>query len=425
MLMDVKSQPAGEWRRVLYDLSSMNTGLALMVLIAGIALVATLAFPEAEVFHPPWFRALLALFCVNIACCTFRQFTVLWAVSRRVPRCSPSASWQRSQWQANVTEAEVEHFLANRRYRVHTVQAGKETIVHADKGVAGRWGAAGVHLAIVVIAAGALIGNLFGFTQSVVVGKEEAVPVSLYKTGNEQAQLTLADFRIEYYPDGSVSEYLSDVTIAADNEQVQQTIKINHPLQFQGITVYQMDYGHQVLARIHKPDGTVLSASWLTDDGKLVIDGEKEITLQMIKYIPDFNPHRPAVSLSPLPNNPKVLYAFYQQNQAIDWGVADFGQRMRLQGNDTWIEFAQVRPYSALDVKSDPGVPVVMAGFLLLSIAFFLSMSIRYQQVQIRISTGSKGMTIHAAVSGLAGERGELFFEELEERLTKGASSSC
>lgn len=423
--MDVKAQPDGGWQRGLYNLSSMNAGLALMVFIVCIALVATLVFPQSEVFYSGWFRILLALFCLNIACCSFRQIKVLWTISRQAPVCSPAANWQYGKWQIHITPAEVEQLFAKQHYRIKTVQAGDQTIIHADKGLTGRWGAAGVHLAIVIIAAGAVIGSVLGFTQSVVVGKAETVLVPLDKNGERQAELILHDFNIDYYPDGNVSEYLSEVSVSAGSEQLQQTIRINHPLQFQGITVYQMDYGYQVLARIHKPDGTVAAASWLNDDGKLIVDAEKEITLQMIKYIPDFNPHQPAVSLSLLPNNPKVLYAFYQQNEAIDWGVADFGQKMRLNGYDTWMEFAQIRPFSALDVKRDPGVPIVLAGFLLLSIAFFLSMSIRYQQVQIRISSTPKGSVIHAAVSGLNGGKSEAFLIELQERLTKGASFNC
>lgn len=423
--MDVKAQPDGGWQRGLYNLSSMNAGLALMVFIVCIALVATLVFPQSEVFYSGWFRILLALFCLNIACCSFRQIKVLWTISRQAPVCSPASNWQFGKWQYHITPAEVEQLFAKQHYRIKTVQADDQTIIHADKGLTGRWGAAGVHLAIVIIAAGAVIGSVFGFTQSIVVGKAETMLVPLEKNGERQAELTLHDFTIDYYPDGNVSEYLSEVSVSAGSEQLQQTIRINHPLQFQGITVYQMDYGYQVLARIHKPDGTVAAASWLNDDGKLIVDAEKEITLQMIRYIPDFNPHQPAVSLSLQPNNPKVLYAFYQQNEAIDWGVADFGQKMRLNGYDTWTEFTQIRPYSALDVKRDPGVPIVLAGFLLLSIAFFLSMSIRYQQVQVRISSTPKGSVIHAAVSGLNGGKSEAFLIELQERLTKGASSHC
>jgi len=89
------------------------------------------------------------------------------------------------------------------------------------------------------------------------------------------------------------------------------------------------------------------------------------------------------------------------------------------------MEFAQIRPFSTLDVKRDPGVPLVLAGFLLLSIAFFLSMSIRYRQVLIRISMTPKGSVIHAAVSRLNGGKSEAFLIELEERLMKGASSKC
>ena len=403
----------------------MRIALILMTVIVVIALITTLFFPHVDVFHSFWFRAILTLFCVNMTFCTIRQFKGLLQLSQAVPQTRRGASWQQQQWKGVAEKADIEQFLTSRRYRLHVEQTDKGTSLYADKGLAGRWGTVGVHTAILIIALGALIGNIFGFAQSIQIGKAETLTVPLNQSGSQHAQLFLKDFQIEYYSDGSVSEYISDITIAAYNEQVEKAIKINHPLDFKGITIYQMDYGYQVLAQNHHADGAVASSAWLVDEGKLVIDQKRDIYLQVLQYVPDFNPRRPAVSLSPYPNNPKVLYAFYQNGEAVDWGVADFGQKMRLKGYDTWITFADVRPFSLLDVKSDPGVPVVMAGFLLLSGAFFFSMLIRYHQVHITIASGPQGDKVSVAVSCLSANSAEILFNDWQQKLMKGDRLSC
>lgn len=424
--MDAKTQPCNEWQRLLYDLSSMKAALGLMGIIAGVGLVATLVFPQADVFHSTWFRALLAVFCLNMAFCTFRQVRTLFTLTACVPHINPNPGWHQAKVQVSSeidVEAVVEDFLKSARYRYEVVEQGSSRVYHADKGLAGRWSTVGVHVALLIIAVGALTGNLFGFTSTILVGQTEAVQLPLNKSASSVAQVTLNDFRIEYYPDGSVSEYISNVSVAADAERVDGVIKVNHPLTFKSVTMYQMGYGEQVLTRHYGPDGNAFDSQWLPDEGKMLLDASRNIELQVIKYVPDFDPHRPSVSRSPVPNNPKVLYAFYQDKEPVDWGVADMGQRLRLNGYDTWVQFDDIRPFSELEVKADPGVPIVMTGLLALSIAFCLSMYLRHHQMCIKISQGSKGASVEAAINRLSIHSGEKVIADLIGRLRKGAST--
>ena len=406
------------------SLFAMRTAVFLMIVIICVSLVATLYFPQADVFHTRWFQALLALLCVNMAICTVRQFRQLVALTKTLPYNVPSGNWQQKQWNNKLQVHDITEYLRTHKYRFQIQDTAQAAIIYADKGLIGRWGTVAVHTAILLIAVGALTGNLFGFINTIQIGKNETISVPLTKNGSQQAQLTLNDFRIEYYPDGNISEFISDLTIAAGDEKREQTIKINHPLQFQDISVYQMDHGNQVLAQLQRIEGNSVTTAWLADDRRMVIDQEQGITLQVIQYVPDFNPHRPAVTLSPLPNNPKVLYAFYQQEKAVHWGVADFGQILRIQGHDTTVTFLDVRPYSLLDVKSDPGVPVVMTGFFLLSLAFFISVLVRYHQLQIKITPVASGSKIHVSVSRLSVSAAEQLMAEIEVCLVKGEDSS-
>ena len=422
--MAVKSSAVNKEQRILSALFAMRTAVFLMIVIICVSLVATLYFPQADIFHTRWFQALLALLCVNMAICTVRQFRQLISLTKALPYTVPGGNWQQKQWNSKLQVHDITEYLRTHKYRFQIQDTAQTTVIYADKGLIGRWGTASVHTAILLIAVGALTGNLFGFTQTIQIGKNETISVPLTKAGQEQAQLTLNDFRIEYYPDGTVSEFISDLTIAAAGDKREQTIKINHPLQFQDIAIYQMDHGNQVLAQLQRNDGDSVTTAWLADDRRMIIDQEQGIALQVLQYVPDFNPHRPAVTLSPFPNNPKVLYAFYQQDKAVHWGVADFGQILRIQGYDATVTFTDVRPYSLLDVKSDPGVPIVMTGFLLLSLAFFLSVLVRYHQLQITITPVASGSKVRVSVSRLSVSAAEQLMAEIEVCLVKGDGSS-
>ena len=408
---------------MLQTLTSMRTAIYMMLSIIGIALAATLLFPGADIFSSLWFRLLLALVCVNMAFCKFRLGRNLLAVSSAGPRTPPGPHWQRQEL-AGVTAADLAAMLQQKGYRIAAEEKEGKTVLHADKHLAGRWGTLAVHIAVLLIAAGALTGNLLGFTQTVTVGQAETVALPLDRNGGRQAELTLRDFRIEYYPDGSVSEYISDLTVAADGDVRQQTVRINHPLDYQGISLYQMDHGHQVLARRQSPGGAVLTEAWLADSGRLAIDDAAGLSLAVLGYVPDFDPRRPAVSRSPFPNNPRVLYAFYRQNEAVDWGVAALGQTLILQGYDSTVTFPDVRPYSVFEAKSDPGLPAVMSGFVLLSLASFASLLLRYHQLCVTVSAGPRGPRADMAVGRLAAEPAQLLLDSLAEA-AKGGSKPC
>ena len=77
--------------------TSMNTGIALLLLIAALAVVGTLIPQEravasssplakllyqtiglGDLYHVWWFRGLLGLLSLNVLACMVRQFPVLW-----------------------------------------------------------------------------------------------------------------------------------------------------------------------------------------------------------------------------------------------------------------------------------------------------------------------------------------------------------
>jgi cytochrome c biogenesis protein len=376
-----------EWQRIWCDLVSMPTGLLLMGVIAMIAIVTTLAFPAADVFHTGLFQALLGLLCINMFFCTIRQIKQLWNSYRWL---TPPAyvNYPKTRITVSATDnlvQRIETFLVTSGYRYKLGEEAQQLLICADKGMIGRYAAIGVHVAILMIALGALVGNLLGFMTTVNVGVGDAAGFPLEKNAIRQAEIRLTDFQIEYYPDGNVAEYTSVVQVTAGQVAIQDEIKVNHPLKICNVVLYQTGYGYQ--ARVDQyANGTSKSNVWLLEDGRFQIDAVRNIEVQMIRYVPDFDPRRPTVSRSHFPNNPKILYAIYQNGQPLDWGVADVGQHIRIPDMEGWVQFSDTRSYSTLDVKYDPGIFLVFPGFVLLAIAFFASLyTRRYHQLFLTV----------------------------------------
>lgn len=110
-----------------------------------------------------------------------------------------------------------------------------------------RFGVYVVHLSILVIFAGALIGNLFGFKASIMLPETRQTD-RVYST-EDRSEIPLGftvrcdSFTLEYYDNGMPKEYMSELTVFENGQEVQKThIEVNKPLRYKGITFYQASY---------------------------------------------------------------------------------------------------------------------------------------------------------------------------------------
>ena len=115
--------------------TSMNTGIALLLLIAALAVVGTLIPQEravasssplakllyqtiglGDLYHVWWFRGLLGLLSLNVLACMVRQFPVLWR------RTSLQEPWP------SLKETSPQVVLPSREQAVQSV----ESVLQAD-----------------------------------------------------------------------------------------------------------------------------------------------------------------------------------------------------------------------------------------------------------------------------------------------------
>lgn len=62
-----------------------------------------------------------------------------------------------------------------------------------------------------------------------------------------------------------------------------------------------------------------------------VVEPTRQVAVQVMRYIPDFDPPRPMVSRSTR-RNPHFLYVVYENGRQSDWGVMATGQEVKIAG---------------------------------------------------------------------------------------------
>ncbi len=418
--------------RAVKAFATMKTGLVLLAVIIVLAVAGTLIPQERDIhaagpvlhflyhtvglgdlYHSWWFSSLLFLLCLNVAVCSAVRLPALWRDTFALPVWPDAIAWQRECPVAAppaAAAALLKTILARKGFRVWDIGSGR---IFARKGRVAPWGTFLVHVSILLIALGALYGSLAGFRYSLTLAPGETAVIGnqIHPGVGRPFELRLNAFTTELYPDGQVSDWVSSLSVIRDGaELAAQDIKVNHPLAFQGVSVYQASYFTRYETEL-RLNGQAVRTISVEEKRPLVLDEQKGVAVIPLKYIPDFDPARPMVSRSAEPLNPHVVGALYRGGRPLGMNAFPLGKPITFPGNDAELVFRAAIQASGLDVKYDPGLPLVFAGFAIMSVAFFFSLYPRRRVALAAITPVGVQSAVAIAVFG----KSPLLAEELAQ----------
>ncbi|MEG6616022.1 cytochrome c biogenesis protein ResB [Peptococcaceae bacterium 1198_IL3148] len=218
----------------------------------------------------------------------------------------------------------------------------------------GHWSQYGspiLHLGLVVIIIGSLVSGFLGLSDYF------EVPIGSTVTLTEKGysfDIKVEDFTIDYYSTDeqqgqqSPKQYRTTLTLIENNQPFNtEEIKVNHPLQHGGTKIYQSSYGWLM-------EGTV-TANGRTNQFSVpagdTLAINNDYILQAIPATADAKGN--------------LLYRFGTAGHPAFTGSAEPGEQIKTPFGT--VEFSDIKPYTGLEVRHDPGVPVVWTGFLLLT----------------------------------------------------------
>jgi cytochrome c biogenesis protein len=243
--------------------SSIKLAVILILVVGACSLLGAL-FPSLDVFRSWWFLFAGLLLMLNIFVCTLNRWPGIEssinggeviqqagyytaAKSQHVELTSPSSPRE-------VAEAGCE-ILRGQRYRVRIQDKGNDFHIAADRNRYSRLGTVASHFSLILFVLAYLLGSYLGFRDTNFVLAEGSIRPIGHGT---VLSLQLVSFVDEYYPDGTPKDYRSDVIMFYKGQEAARSlVRVNHPLEFEGIRVYQSFYGPAVQIKASK-GGVVL-----------------------------------------------------------------------------------------------------------------------------------------------------------------------
>ena len=416
--------------RLFRTLSSLKTGILLLVAIT-LCAVTGVVIPQGlepqryihkwgpvagsllvsagvdHLFSTLWYNILLGAVSLNVLLCTVNRIraSVLSLLHPGLPAVKnvaalPLHSSAESAEPADALRDRVVAFFRKRRYRVNTATSGDAILIDARKEALREVGMALLHLSVLPLLLGGLIGKAGGFSYPQLLGRGETAAV------RERSFRVRCDyFKLERNDEGQIKDYKSKLTLidSAGDSLLSRVIEVNHPLVYKGIKFYQSSYRtdpfHVDSVRL------VVRGTAVGPVGKSVVVNPgisspvkgTGLTVAVHRFLPDFwidMESREPQSRSREFNNPAFLISVADSSDTLfkGWVFEKFGAMHH--SNDTCsvalMTYGQ-QYATGLLVKENPGGPLIWAGILFMTIGVLLVFWVPRRRFHLAITPAAAG----------------------------------
>ncbi len=252
------------------------------------------------------------------------------------------------------------------------------------------------HLGVIVALAGVFLGIILGYRSYTNIKVGETIHHSYLLKNNKPVilpfKIKLDNYVTKYYKNGVVKSYISTLTIMKKHINIlTTTIRVNHPLIYDGITIYQASYGHYkptaaqilVLNLKNKNKKTLLYAA----PGKIYNSKINNIKFSF-NFFKKSKKNKIPFYISIIKNNKKVGQPLKFKEYSIKTKKGNMPLIVTKYGNNIAFIFAGVKTfyYSGVEITKNVDTDIVWIGSAILIFALFFSFFFNQQSLWIRVA---------------------------------------
>lgn len=386
------------------------------------------ALQFTNMYSSSWFIGILALFSVNLICCSINNFPRVWKFVKEPMKIPGPATLKGAANRAEFSSSEDKGAIAERLIPVLKKEFSKPILTKQDdkiylfaqKGIYSRFGAYMTHLSILIIMAGAITGNIWGYKAYVNIAEGSSINQVRSRADGEMIPLGFTvrcdDFDVSFYGNSQrPKDYNSDLVVLDQGKEVRKkTIEVNDPLTYKGITFYQSSYG---------PAGDAFFKVRVTDNasGEVIevnapqgrpVELPNGYSFAVTNFTQNDRNFGPAMQLrvnapDGVRGNPFVVWQNYPQFDVKRDGIFSFAL----------LGFEQPQ-YTGLQVTKDPGVNIVWLGCFLLIFGSLSAFFFSHKRLWVCLEDKGKKTGITIAANAHRNQPGfSLAFDELQQKI--------
>ncbi|MEN6440294.1 MAG: cytochrome c biogenesis protein ResB [Syntrophobacter sp.] len=383
-----------------------------------------------NLYHTSWFMVLLLLLCLNLLVCTLDRLPKTIKLLKRQEETFDSRKLSKFSYSASFTtglSAEEARGLlhgavADSFGPLHELKSEGAYCAVNEKGRWSRLMVYGVHASVLLVLLGALAGSRLGF-EGFMNLPEGATSGEVIMTGGHSFidlpfKVRCDKFEVSLYDTGAPKEYRSDLTIVEDGREVlKQSILVNDPLTYKGVTFYQASYGATLkdaeIELKERDSGKTITMTLPYQENRTIPGTDEQI--RIAEYQENLMRFGPALGL--------VLGKVGQDANSGSYILVDHPEfhGNRVQNYQVRVLKTTKSHYTGLQVRRDPGVWLVYLGFILMLVGIGLTFYSSHNKIWACIEPGTSGTGALVSIAGRSSRNTPGFaesFEELSRRLT-------
>lgn len=388
-----------------------------------------------DLYHSWWFQTLMLMLAVNVLVCSIERLSVTWQIIfTRHPKFNISRFRRKQHQEEFTTDGPAQELktryrsIISRHFRYQRIEETQNGFtIFGEKGRWTRTGVYIVHLSVILMLVGGVIGSVFGFEGFVNIAEGDSTQRIRLRNSGQMFDLDFAircdDFDVSFYDTGAPKEFRSSLTILEQGKPVlSKAIIVNDPLHYKGISIFQSSYGEMPARQqsFQFSDEITLSftskASGMIYEKKARIGQPVEIPEDLGKF--EIREFRNAYNFRGRDLGAALVGTLHQTNGVsvevvlpikfpsfdkmgpifdtarkddVIISVGDFSAKQTQ---------AAVRYYTGLQVARDPGVWVVYSGFILMILGCYITFFMSHRQICVEVNTA--GDQCRIMVAGIA-----------------------
>lgn len=326
-----------------------------------------------HVYKTWWFLLFLLIFGISLLTCTFLQQLPSLKIARRCQFFRTSKQFCRLKIYTKLQNFPLTKLLFNIKKNNYSIFQ-QRNIIYCYKGLIGRIAPIVVHFSMILVLLGAIFGALSGFKAQEIVPKTEIFHIQNI-LGNGQLTVIpkvstrVNDFWITYTKQTTINQFYSDISIlnTDGNEIHRKTVFVNSPIRYNGINYYQTDW-NLVGVRIQKDNMSLLQYPLIS-----ILNARNKVWLTWIPI--DEN----------LTQGFTILIDSLQGYCSLYNEMGEFVENLELHETNSIkdsLTLVDIISSTGLQIKTDPGIPIIYTGFMFLMLSTLISY-ITYSQIWI------------------------------------------